>query len=415
MSDTNPDLQASTELWLRGKSRTRIRIAIVLSFVVCGTCFWLRLGHASLSPRDRTQDEDKPVVGCVKLHRESIARELTFDSELRPFQEVDLHAKVAGYVENIRVDIGDSVKEGDLIATLELPEVQDDLERSMASERRSREDVNRAEAAYREHHLSLDRLQKVQKGNPNLIAQQDIDVAESRERTSAAALAAAREQAKAAEAEVKKLKTMLQYAKITAPFDGVVTARYADRGALIQAGTSSSTQAMPLIRLSDNRRLRLVFPVSVSYVAGIRIGSPVEVEVSTLQRKLHATITRTSQKITTSTRTMDVEVDVENTDLSLIPGMYAKITVPIDARPDALVIPVQAVSRGRETSVYVVTPQNQLEERHVRLGLETPTKVEALEGVKEGELVMIGNKSQLKPGQSVAVKRIEASLGGDRE
>jgi RND family efflux transporter MFP subunit len=351
------------------------------------------------------------TVAAAKIVRESLSRQLAFDSELKPFQEVDLHAKVAGYVQSINVDIGDHVKEGDLIATLELPEVEADLDRATASERRAAEEIHRAEAGYDDAKLSLDRLKAIDKAKPNLIAQQEIDTADAREKTAAANLAAAREQAKAAEADVKKLQTMLKYARIVAPFDGVITERYADKGALIQAGTSSSTQAMPLVRLSDNRKLRLVFPVSVSFVAATHRGKPVRVEIPGMHKEINATITRTSQKVSTSTRTMDAEVDLDNDDYSLIPGMYAAVRVDVDTRTNALVIPIEAVSRGKSAAtVYAIDSNGVIEERKVTLGIESPDKVEAINGVKEGDLVMIGSRTQVKPGQRVAAKIVEPSM-----
>lgn len=358
-------------------------------------------GTPTRSPADAGEP---PVVGATKLVRATVARPLTFDSELRPFQEVALHAKVAGYVASIDVDIGDAVRAGQVIAQLELPETQDDLERATASQRRAEEEIKRAEAAYDEAKGVLDRLLAVEHTNPKLIAQQDIDSAMSRAKSAAANLAAARQQALAAEAEVKKFRTLLEYARITAPFDGIVTERYADKGALIQAGTSSSTQALPLIRLSDNHRLRLVFPVSVSSVANVRTGAAVRIEIPALKKSLISQVTRTSQRVTTSTRTMDAEVDVPNDDGRLIPGMYAAVRLDVDTRTNALVVPIQALSRGRGASVLVIRPDGTLEERKLVLGVEGPDTVEVLQGVTEGELVMVGNRSQVHPGEKVTPK-----------
>jgi RND family efflux transporter MFP subunit len=374
-------------------------IVVLLLFLV------VRFARPSLASRPTASAP--VVVGAAKILREPVALEKVYDSELRPYQEVELHAKVAGYVQSINVDIGDQVKEGDLIATLELPEVQDDLDRALAMKRRSEEEIKRDEAAYVEAKTNFNRLMMVDKAKPNLIAQAELDTASAREKTALATLAAAREQVKVAEAEVKKLQTMLDYARITAPFDGVITERYADKGALIQAGTSSSTQAMPLVRLSENKRLRLVFPVTVSFVASIHKGKPVKVEIPGLHKVIEAKITRTSQKVTTATRTMDAEVDIANDDLSLIPGMYAAVRLEVDERPDALAIPLIALSRAKIPTVYVIGPDGMVEERKVKLGIESPEKVEALDGVKEGELVMIGSRSQVKPGQKVTPKMIE--------
>ncbi len=358
-----------------------------------------------------TEGKEVITVAATKITRASVSRQLVFESEFRPFQEVDLHAKVAGYVQSINVDIGDHVKEGDLIATLELPEVQADLDQAVASQHRAVEEIHRAEIAFEDAKLGFDRLQAVDKAKPNLIAQQDLDTADARDKTAGANLAAAREQANASGADVKKLQTMLQYARIVAPFDGVITERYADKGALIQAGTSSSTQAMPLVRLSDNRKLRLVFPVSVSFVAAICPGKLVRVEIPGLHKEIEAGITRTAQKVLTSTRTMNAEIDLKNDDYSLIPGMYATVRMDMDTRTNALVIPVEALARGRNATVYVIGPEGVIEERKVKLGIESPEHVEALEGIKEGDLVMMGSRTQVRPGQKVIAKLMEPESG----
>jgi RND family efflux transporter MFP subunit len=383
--------------------RARWAVAAVAAAVIL-IAMWSRPNRSVLAK----SVVETPVVGAMKVRRESVAREKVFDSELRPYQEVDLHAKVAGYVESILVDIGDHVKEGQLIATLDLPETQSDLARAMASQRRSEEEIKRATASYAEAKLVLDRLMSVEKTRPNLIARAEIDAADSREKAAAAGLAEAREQEKAAEAEVTKLQTMLKYAKITAPFDGVITERYADKGALIQAGTSSSTQAMPLVRLSDNKRLRLVFPVEVSAVGSVQVGKIVEVEIPGLHKAMKAKITRSAQKVTTSTRTMNAEVDIANDDFSLIPGMYASVRMDVELRPDSLVIPVEALTRGKNPTVYLINREGIIEERAVKLGLETPEKVEALDGVTDGNFLMVGNRAAVKPGQKVMAKLIKA-------
>ena len=136
-----------------------------------------------------------------------------------------------------------------------------------------------AEADYTNAHLIYTRLAGVNQDHPNLVAQQDLDTAEAKDLATAAAIAAAK-------AEVEKYQTLVDYTQITAPFDGVVTARYADPGALIQAGTASDTQALPLVRVSDNYLLRLDFPVSVDYVKDIHLGDTVAVRVDSLGNKL---------------------------------------------------------------------------------------------------------------------------------
>ena len=170
---------------------------------------------------------------------------------------------------------------------------------------------------------------------------------------------------------------------------------------MIQAGTAS--QAMPLLRLSDNYRLRLDFPVSVDYVQAVRVGDPVDVRIDSLNKTFTGKISRYTQRVDETTRTMIAEMEVPNPKLELIPGMYATVVLKTDQRPHAVAIPTEAIAPGKST-IYVVNTNNEVEQRTVILGLETPTKYEVLSGVKEGDLVLIGNLSQIKPGEKVEPK-----------
>ncbi len=358
------------------------------------------------SPAKPTQalNASLPAVAVTKVVRGDLAQGHVFDAELRPYEEIELHAKVSGFVDKIVVDIGDKVQAGQLIAVLEIPELEDDLRHAEAVEKRSAEEVLKADAAHEETHLTAGRLQSVEKSRPNLVAQQDIDQALSRDRAAEAALAAAKQQVEVARADIKKLHTMMAYSRITAPFSGVITERFTDPGALIVGGTSSST---PLVRLSQNERLRLVFPVSVTYVAQIKLGDPVEIRVQSLNKTFPGKISRFTRKIESATRTMDVEVDMENPSLELVPGMYGSVLMNLERRQQTLVVPVEAVSRQQNSTVFVVNPAGEIEERKVTVGLETPEKLEVLAGLKENELVMIGSRTQIRPGQKVQPKLVQ--------
>src|ERR1039457_6050026 len=237
------------------------------------------------------------TVAVAQVTRQDLYQENTIFAEFRPYVEVELHAKVSGFVREIKVDFGDRVKAGQLLATLEVPELQDELHSAIATEQK-------AEAEYTNAHLIFMRLAAVNKEHPNLVAQQDLDTADDKDRTTAAAIAATK-------ADVDKYNTMVAYTRITAPFDGVITKRYADPGALIQAGTTSDTQALPLVRVSDNYHLRLDFFVSQRYVKDTHVGDPVEVLVESLGGKgFTGTITRTTDRVEEQTRTMITEIEV---------------------------------------------------------------------------------------------------------
>ena len=369
------------------------QIVTLLAIVATIVLAWRLLGSKAKAHAPEDPLESTPTVAAAEVKRAELYNEVPIPAEFRPYLQVDLHAKVSGYVEQISVDIGDRVKAGQLLAKLEVPELDADLSRSQAAEKR-------AAADYKDAHLVYSRLLAVEKSHPNLVAQQELDAAEARDSTTEAAIAASK-------AEREKYQTMIKYTQITAPFDGVVTRRFADPGSLIQAGTASDTQSMPLVRLSDNYHLRLDFPVSVAYVKDIRIGDHVDVLVESLGgKKFEGVISRSTQKIDEDTRTMTTEIEVDNPELELVPGMYAQVLLRSQRRPAALAIPIEAVAQGKDPVVYVINKDQQIEARPVKLGLETPYYYEVLSGLAERDLVMIGAHSTVKPGQKVKAKLV---------
>jgi len=314
------------------------------------------------------------------------------------------------------------VKEGDLLATLEVPEMEDDrrrataaLDRSQAEVRRAKDELQRAQSAHEIAHISFQRLSGVAEKKQKLIAQQEIDDAHSKDLVTEAQVSAAKsaldsanEQVAVSKAEMQKAQTLIDYTRVTAPFAGVITKRYADKGSMIQAGTSSQTQAMPVVKLSQNSRLRLILPVPESAVPTVHPGQPVEVRVPTLQRTFPGRVARFSERVMFSTRTMDTEVDVDNPNLVLIPGMFAEVNLTLDRRKAALSVPVLAVDISADTPskgrVLVVTPNNRVESREVELGLETSNHVEIRSGLNEGDLVVLSGRGSLQPGQEVKPK-----------
>jgi RND family efflux transporter MFP subunit len=371
------------------------RVIILLLLASVSIPVWRMVTKHESARAQRGVASNEQSVAVARVGREDLFNEVTIPAEFRPYAQVELHAKISGYVEQINVDIGDQVKAGQLLATLEVPELRDELHRAKATEEKTLAD-------YKDAHGIFVRLQAVNKDLPNSISQQDLDAAESRDATTAAAVSAAK-------AEIEKEQTLLAYTRIMAPFDGVITHRYADPGSLIQAGTASDTQSKPLVRLSDNYRLRLDFPVSVTYVQEIRVGDSVEVRVESLKGKpFFGTISRFTQKVDEDTRTMKTEMDVPNPKLELVPGMYASVVLKVGRRPQVLTIPTEAISTDKKSTVYVVNGNHEIEERSITLGLETPSKYEVIAGLKEGDLVMIGNRSSVKLGQKVETKLIES-------
>jgi RND family efflux transporter MFP subunit len=365
---------------------------------------------------------DVPTVAVVKASRADLSSGLVLTAEFEPFQEVDVMAKVSGYIRKINVDIGDRVQEGQLLATLEIPEMQDDLTRAAASIEEAnadlataRDELERAQSARDIAHLSYSRILDVSKREAGLVPQQEVDEASSRDLVAAAQVSGAKSRISAAEqhihvaqAEQAHVKTLYQYAVIAAPFTGVVTKRYANTGSLIQAGTASQTQAMPVIRLSENGLLRLALPVPESAVPLIRLGEPVDVRVSAMNRTFPGRVARFSDKVDQATRTMKTEVDVPNASLVLVPGMYAEVDLITEQRKHVLAVPVEAVEgSGDSARVYTVQPQGTIQIVPVGLGIENARSIEIRSGsLKEGDNVVVGSRGGLKDGNKVQPKVI---------
>ncbi len=334
--------------------------------------------YSAKQPASATDAAELKTVAVAKVTREDLARSVNLTAELKPYQDIDVHAKIAGYVKEIRVDIGDQVKAGQVLATLDFAEQQADLAK--------------AEASYQEARLDYQRIQGVMKKRPGLLAQDEVDKAR-----------AAYEVAKA---NREHAKAFTDYSIISAPFNGIITKRYADKGALIQAGTSSNTQ--PIVHLSDNTKLRLVFPVPESIVPQIKIGTPVEVGVQVTNDTIQSKVVRVSGMIDNATRTMEVEVDLDNPDLHLTPGMYATVQIDLNMQAGVLAVPVQAIAGKEKPTVWVVNAENTIEERPVTLGIQAPNKVEVLTGLTEGETVVFGSRN-VAIGAKVNPKLVEGN------
>jgi len=398
-----------------------------LLFVMAAACLTFSCSKHEPVQASSAKPADVPTVAVAKVSTADLSHGLVLTAEFKPFQEVDVMAKVAGFVKQINVDVGDRVKQGQLLATLEIPEMADDLRRADAAVVRAKAEVTRAqdeqrraESVHSIAHLSFQRISTVAEKKPGLVAQQEIDEAQSRDLVTEAqvaatksALAAAQEQVNVNSADTQKVKTLMDYTRVTAPFTGVITKRYADTGSMIQAGTASQTQAMPVVKLSENSLLRLILPVPESAVPTVHIGQQVEVRVPTLNRSFPGRVARFAEKVSVATRTMDTEVDVPNPSLILIPGMYAEVNLTLDRRNKVLALPVMAVDMDNSDSepgaaqtgqVMIVTPNNRVEKRKVTLGIESSNNVEIRSGLNEGDSVVLSGRATLQPGQEVRPK-----------
>lgn len=376
----------------------------------------------SAQSKSNQSPESAPEVGVVKVEKKPLQQSLTVSSELVPFQQIDVYAKESGFVKKLSVDYGTHVKQGDVMAVLEIPELSEQLQEDQEAIKdasnevdRYQNELERVQAQQKVTHLEYTRLDQVFKTKPGLIAQQDVDdwqgkdlAMQSQVAAARSSLAASQSQLGRAQARLRHDQALYDYSRITAPFDGVVTQRYANYGTLMQSGINSSMQALPLVQLSEDDLFRLVIPVPESYVPYIHIGDAVQVRVSALNRTFTGKVARFSVDVAEQTRTMHTEVNVRNPDHVLMPGMYVEATLTFNRRKSAIVVPPQTVNiEGDQRSVWVVDPSGRVEHRMVTLGPETPDEVEVTSGLKPGEMVAAGDRSRLKAGETVRPKQIQ--------
>jgi RND family efflux transporter MFP subunit len=403
------------------QKRLWIAIFVLLAIVVLA---WRWLGHPPTEaddPNHPSSSSAESFAAVAHAERRSIGTTLTIAGEFKPFQDVDVHAKVAGYIKVIYVDVGDHVKTGQTVAVLEIPELAAELAGADAAVRRSKEEIRRADgdlartqSAHSAAHSAYARLKQAAESRAGLVAQQEIDDSQAKDlefeaqvSSSSAALSSAQQQLQVAEANQKQYAALSNYSRIVAPFSGVVTARYADTGALIAAGTSSGTQSMPVVRLAEISKLRLVLPIPESVAAQIHLGDPVKARVQALNQDFVGKVSRFADSLDRQTRTMETEIDFDNRDGQLIPGMYAESQLSLREKKDALTVPVESVTRnGDDATVLAVNPDNTIEERHLKLGLEDSVRVEVLSGLTDKDRVVIGNRSQFRSGQKIQPKEI---------
>jgi len=389
-------------------------IYFIAACAVLGLAAWFVVRSRGNRPVEAAPEPTAAQVSVVE--RGSVSHVLALAGQFQPYQVIDVHPKVSGFIRSIRVDIGDRVRQGQTLAVLEVPELQAQLEGTVAQVSRSKDEITRAqhevtgaEAQYSALHADNARLQQAAKAQPGLIAQQELDDAQSKDLNAAAqvdaakaALSAAQGGSEVARADNRRVGAMEAYTNVTAPIDGVITWRYADTGALIQSGTDSNSQALPIVKLAQIGLLRLRMPVPENAVRYVAIGNQLQVRVDALGRSFTGKVVRFTRDVNFETRTMETEVDVENKDLSIDPGMYANTQLQLNHADHVLTIPVEAlVLRDNKDLVFVLDSQNQVHQREVEVGLQGSQLAEIKSGLAEGERVILGGQEKYQENERV--------------
>jgi RND family efflux transporter MFP subunit len=375
--------------------------------------------------KEKQPDAAPATASVAPVTRGDISSVLTVAGEFQPYQEVELHAKVSGYIRRINVDIGDRVRNGEVIATLEVPELNAQVAGSQAQVRHSQSDIAReqnevtlAEANYAAVHAAYTRLSEASKRRPGLIAEQELDDSRAKDQDAQAridvaksALEAAKQQLDVSKADNQRVQSLEDYSVVTAPFNGVVTMRYADVGSLIQAGTASNTQSMPVVKVAQSDLLRLRMPVPEEDVPFIKIGGDVQIKLQDNGKVISGKIIRFTRELTESTRTMLAEVDIPNPDLTLSAGMTAETTIVLQKQNNVLTIPAGAVMKGDgQPYVLIVDEANKVQKVPVTLGIQGSDRVQITQGLTEHQSVIVSGQANYEPGQTVLPKLTTISM-----
>src|SRR6202167_1590578 len=394
----------------------RSRVAFIL---VAGLALPATIAVVGCNSGGRSSKADaaeNPSAQVALVQRGNIDQVLTLAGQFQPYQTVDVHPKVSGFIRHIYVDIGDRVHQGQTLAVLEVPELKAQLSGTVSEVARSgdeivraQHEVKRAESTYSAIHSDYERLLQTAQAQPGLVAQQELDDAQAKDLSSAAevdaakaALAGAQKGMEVSKSDNERVSAIEDYTNVVAPLDGVIIWRYADTGALIQSGVSSNNQDLPIVKLAQSGVMRLRLPIPESYVRYVRVGDNVKVRVDALGRSFTGTIVRFTRELNFETRTMETEVDVANKDLTIDSGMYANALLRLNHADNALTIPVGAiVLHGDQNQVYVLDSSNRVHIRNVQVGIRGNQLAEIQGGLNPGDQVILAAQSKYAENEAV--------------
>ncbi len=355
--------------------------------------------EALLAKATAATAEQPLPVNVVKVQLAPPSQVLTLPAQTGGWYSSTIYARVSGYLAKWFVDIGDQVKIGQVLATIDTPELDAQLEATQAQLNVSEADVKAKEADTDFAKTTYERWQGSPKG---VVSDQEREDKKAHYETSVAGLNAARARVKLDQANVDRLMHLTEFKNVTAPFDGVITERRVDIGDLVAAGSSNNTSPLFGIAQTDNIRVFVNVPQSASLQLGV--GSMAQVTANEYpNRSFEGKVTRTSESIDPLARTLRVEVDLANSDFALMPGMY--VTVALRLKPTSFVeVPASAlVFRASGPQVAVITGDNTVKFQDVAIARDNGHLVDISSGLSEGDRVALNINDQITDGEKVTV------------
>jgi RND family efflux transporter MFP subunit len=359
-------------------------------------------GGCSPSRRSDEKGGDKPAPPSVSLvapERRRIARDIALTATVEAYEQVPLYAKVAGYLKTIHVDIGDQVKQGELLATLEVPEIDQRYRAAQSDVAERRADLDKARADAELAGVIFVRSQGLRA--KEAITQQDMDEARAQHSTANAQVEVAESRLRAAQARLAEAGALLSYSRITSPFDGIVTRRFVDPGALMQAATTNNN-VTPVVTVARIDTVRVFVDVPEPDAPMITTGKPAALRVAALpMRSFNGSVTRYAGALDPATRTMHTEVDLSNPNGALRPGMFGDLTIRAVDHPDALTLPSGAIHHDDRGAFVYVLDSGRAVRRPVETGLATAGAVQILKGISDHTQVIGESSTELISGARV--------------
>lgn len=343
-----------------------------------------------------------PTIGVVRVVEKPISVTLSMPGELEPYLAVAIFPKVTGFVKSIRVDRGSRVRAGELMATLEAPEVQAQRAEAQSKVQTAEAQLGAVQAKADADASTYKKLEAAA-ATPGAVAGNDLMLAQKTVEAERSQIAAARETAEAARQALQSIAEMERYLKVTAPFAGVVTERNVHPGALV--GPSSGQAAVPMLRVVAEDRLRLVVPVPDAYTAGLTIGGTVRFSVPAYPgQTFSGVIARLGDVVDVKTRTMAVELEVANTDRRLSPGTFCQVQWPVHRPAPSLLVPTGSVASTTERTFVVRIRNDRTEWIDVRTGLTAGPLVEVFGDLHPGDTIAARGTDEVRAGTEVRVK-----------
>jgi membrane fusion protein, multidrug efflux system len=340
------------------------------------------------------------AVEVVRVVEQPLDVQLSLPGELTAYQSVAIVPKVTGFVKRVMVDRGSSVHAGDLLVTLEAPELVAQRSEAQSKLQAAEAQLSVARAKADADKSTYDKL-KAAAATPGVVAGNDVLVAEKSADASQNQVIVAQQGVEAAREALNATRDMEGYLRVTAPFAGVVTERNIHPGALVGPSTSAEATA-PLLRLVEHNRLRLVVPVPESYTSDIKTGTQVPFSVAAYpEQSFSGTVARIAQAVDVSTRTMAIELDVANADRRLAPGAFCQVRWRVHRSTPSLFVPGTSVAMTTDRTFVIRIRAGKAEWVDVRTGLTSGSAVEVFGDLHAGDAIVGRGTDELRPGTGV--------------